>query len=421
VVHITEVSEDTQRGLSCGCICSECGDPLVARLGKVRQRHFAHHTKHSCTSSDESALHRFAKEVFRRQSKVMVPDAEVWWGLDSLTVARAQYVHYSEAILEKSIGSICPDVTLVREGDKPPLLVEIVVTHAVDDEKEAQLRSLGLPCLEIDLSELHVGLDAFDREGIERLLIHEASFEKNWVCFPGEEEHLARLQEKRRLADEEHARKKREKQEWLARSEAARRKLQDDLIAPEHVAKSNARKEAELADHPMWRRNSAVLGITADSIPYYLNEPLDGEYLFECHRSIWQSTLFIAWVLNKRDPARSRDIHIKYAAQNLYEKNPELLVKDLYWAFRDHHDIESVATVVGHYFRSLVRNGFVERHPFAMQGRNPYTWVYHCLRPEVVRLPPEYNSQRYRIRGAELLDIETGEVISLPSRPAEQT
>jgi hypothetical protein len=449
VVHITELDEQTERGLGCHCVCSECGDRLIARLGKVRQRHFAHHTEQNCTTSDESALHRFAKEVFLRHNEFKVPDVAVcldrtymtpvrpqpdapaWQqNYESMTIYPAQYVQYMGAVLERNITeSLRPDVTLERAQGKAPLLVEVLVTHAVDEGKEALLKALGHPCVEIDLSNLHVGLDSFDRDGIEQLLIHGGGDEKHWVCFPESDKYEAQLREKlrvereqERLAYEEdrraqerkrqaEAERVRKREEWIVRTRAKRLERQDELLSPESVAQDDRRKEAELADHPLWKRNSRILGISADNIPYYLNHPLPGEYLFTCHRAIWQSALFIPWVYNKKDMKRSRDIHIEFATTNLKEKNPELLVEELYWAFRERQEARSVAEVIAGYFGFLMRCGFV-KHDYAAGGREAFTWVYSCLLPQVIHLPPELNSPRYRFGTKGIVDSETGEVVA---------
>jgi len=457
IVHISELTLE-ENGLKCRCVCPspDCGMRLQARnAGNIRVHYFAHDSQTDCKGGVESALHLFAKEVFQRNNTVKLPEFQVhvdWDSLkpvrprrrekseatdpyffrdyDSMPVADAEYTSYSQAVLEEGItdnlGRLVPDIMLVRQA-APSLLVEILVTHAVDTTKEERLRALGLPCIEIDLSDMYEGLDAFDREGVEQLLIH-GDGQKGWVYFPDEGSYYEQLREKIRLEDEqerlrheqeireeeERARKREELQERLNRTAEDRLRRQDKLMSPEQVAKSEERKQVELAAHPMWKRNSRILGISADNIPYYLNVPLEGEYLFKCHRSIWQSTLFISWVVNKSDPTRSRDVHIDYAVKNLKEKNPELLELALYWAFKDRpREVMSAADVVGHYFAALDRYGFVKHYGYSPYVGNPYSWVFRCVRPEVVILPPEFNSPRFLVKDDGLLDTETGEIVTL--------
>jgi len=454
VVHITEINADAERGLACNCTCAECGDALIARLGKVRQRHFAHHTVRNCVTSDESALHRFAKEVFTRNATFKVPEARIWLDAETASlvskrhagehhslefsidlvserIAPEGYVEYGEAVLERAVNEkVRPDVTLLRSSGEPPLLVEVRVTHAVDEAKEAEVRALGLPCIEVDLSALHVGLDSFDREGIERMLIH-GDAEKYWVCVPSEAEHLAafkarvlaeeeqyRLEEEReQRKDEERFRVEREKQDWLERTADERRAKQERLLSLEGMKAVQERKGAELASHPMWLRNARILGVDGECIPYYVNEKVKGEYLFTVPRTVWQSALFISWVFNKQDPTRSRIISVKCAVDNLHQQHPEFWEKTLFWAHRDRRDVLDPATVVGDYFLFLRDLGFIEED-YGRPNR-PLTWKFRCVMPRVAPIPTEYNSKRYLPREEGVLDTQTKQFIKLPPCGAE--
>ena len=454
VVHITEIDAQTERGLACHCTCSECGDQLVARLGKVRQRHFAHHTVRDCVTSDESALHRFAKEVFTRNTTFKVPEARVWLDAETASlvgkrhsgehhslefsrdlvserVAPEGYVAYAEAVLEQAANEkLRPDVTLVRSNAEPPLLVEVRVTHAVDDAKEAALQALGLPCIEIDLSALHVGLDSFDREDIEGMLIH-GDAEKYWVCVPDEARNLAALrervlleeeqyrleEEREKRKEEESLRIEREKQDWLARTEDERRTKQERLLSAESIAAAQQRKGAELASHPMWLRNARILGIEGGCIPYYVNEKVKGEYLFTVPRTVWQSALFLSWVFNKQDPTRSRIISVKCAVDNLHQQHPEFWEKALFWAHRDRRDALDPATVVGDYFLFLRDLGFIEED-YGRSSRS-LTWKFKCVMPRAAPIPSEYNTKRYLPREDGVFDTQTKQHIRFPLRDAE--
>ncbi len=219
-----------------------------------------------------------------------------------------------------------------------------------------------------------------------------------------------------RSAGRKAERERQRKEEWVKRTAEKRAGRVEELLAPEAQERQRRRKETELLSHPMWKRNSRILGISADNIPYYLNQELDGEYLFTCHRVIWQSTLFVSWVHGKADPERSRDIHIDYAVENLRKHYPDLLVDDLYWAFRDRKDVTSVGDVVGRYFAFLAKWGFAERYDHVGYIGNPFSWVFRCVMPKVVALPPEYNSPRYRPRPDGVLDIETHRFIELPEK-----
>lgn len=428
VVHISELAPATHRGLACRCTCSQCGDRLVAKLGDQRQHHFAHEGVQACKGGDESALHRFAKEVFQSEGRFKVPKAKAPKGEESVTISPALYVPYREAVLERGLGGIIPDITLVRDG-KPPLLVEILVTHEVDRLKADKLEAIGLPCVEIDLSKTYqsLGSGGFDRDGVKQLLIHGDGEEKKWVCLPEilrektrqvqeqwrleEEKRLerARLAEelKRRAAENlrEKERLAQERRRRLDEMRGRNRKLRlDELLSADRLKAEARRKEAALTDDPMWKRNSRTLGLDRNNIPYYLNVELEGEQLFTCHRAVWQSTLFDSWIFQKADARRSRTILVKYAEETL--KKAHMLDMELYWAHRDRVGVASVAQVLGEYFRRLENVGFVRS---TERGRHPRYWAFECLISKVVALPPEFNAPRYRPLEDGILDTVTGE------------
>ena len=52
--------------------------------------------------------------------------------------------------IEKDLGGIRPDIIIESSGHK--LLIEVLVTHAVDDEKRNKIRDMGISCIEVDFS-----------------------------------------------------------------------------------------------------------------------------------------------------------------------------------------------------------------------------------------------------------------------------
>lgn len=138
--------------------CPGCGDPLVPHLGRVRARHFAHEAGSSCPlTSPETALHLNAKErllflceeAFAGRARVRLlarcPSCRRPTPLDLAEVGDA-------ARDEEPLGTLRPDV-LVLKGKRPTLALEVLVTHAVGEEKEAALAALGVPAVEIDARE----------------------------------------------------------------------------------------------------------------------------------------------------------------------------------------------------------------------------------------------------------------------------
>jgi hypothetical protein len=137
---------------------------VVARLGAVRARHFAHRPGSRCPlTAPETALHFNAKqrllalagEAFAGRRRVVLltrcdgcrrPDPR-----DLMTLGNG-------AVAEGTVGALRADVLVTRAG-VPTLAIEVLVTHAVDAAKEAALRSAKIPAVEIDAR------DDWERQG----------------------------------------------------------------------------------------------------------------------------------------------------------------------------------------------------------------------------------------------------------------
>jgi hypothetical protein len=138
--------------------CVGCGEVLVAKLGAVRARHFAHRPGSACAlTRPETALHLDAKErllalcadAFSGARRVRLlarcPGCRRETPLDLGTTGDAAHD-------EAPLGALRVDVLVSRRG-LPALALEVRVTHAVDAAKEAALAAAGVPALEVDARE----------------------------------------------------------------------------------------------------------------------------------------------------------------------------------------------------------------------------------------------------------------------------
>jgi hypothetical protein len=409
VVHISELGP-ADRGLRCGCTCAKCGDRLAARLGAIRVHHFAHTPGRSCAGNRESALHALAKEIFSRHTRIMVPEATIDAHGGIIIAAKAQYLAYTEARQEVTIGGVRADITLARPDlSKKALLVEIAVTHFVDEEKAQRLEELGYPCVEIDLSNVGLEFQPFDRGALESLLIDDTDG-KTWITIPGREHYVEqlRVEADRRRADFE-ARAEAERLEAERRVRMSKSRV-ERVLSPAYQREATARRRAGYAKHPRWIRNRRSLGLPDDvELPYYLNHPVAEEFLFTCHRTVWQSTVFLSWVYRKQLSDRNPDIPLWYVADNFLKHNADLVERDLLYAKKDVYCGPRLGEVFSDYFDFLETCGFVEKE---WEGRKGAA-VYMCVRPGLIVLPQEYNNERYLPRPEGVLDRESGEVIRL--------
>ncbi|MDL2273199.1 topoisomerase DNA-binding C4 zinc finger domain-containing protein [Oscillospiraceae bacterium OttesenSCG-928-G22] len=148
LVHISEV----ESGLRCGCICPSCNARLVARKGAKVIHHFAHHQSDSCQHGYETSLHMAAKEIIANAKRLWLP--AVYLNFDSgrskEMLSEASEVEIEDVKLENAIDDIIPDIIVTASGKS--FIIEIYVTHTVDDIKLAKIKRMNLSTLEIDLS-----------------------------------------------------------------------------------------------------------------------------------------------------------------------------------------------------------------------------------------------------------------------------
>jgi hypothetical protein len=226
---------EVPNGRDCGCQCPGCRRPLIAyNQGRKRVPHFGHAPGQDCgRGALESALHLAAKQVLREAAPgdIRLPATVVradglarplWQGerwidpgrhlpqqivCDARTAALLRVEEEPQVRLQppdllpiapvpqgslfknppsrrpRSVRTLRPDV-IAYEADGS-LWLEILVTHAVGEPKQALLQSHGWRALEIDLrpwmtrpvtlADLrHSVLEAFDG--------------KRWLSYPGASE-----------------------------------------------------------------------------------------------------------------------------------------------------------------------------------------------------------------------------------------
>lgn len=133
----------------------------------------------------ESALHLAVKKIIEESGRMYLPPLEVTVRRLRRPVAAerqwsepAKTVAFDSVVLENRLGRIVPDV--VAKIGAHSMLIEVVVTHPVNEDKLVMLETLGLPCLEINLSRSH-GRVTLDE--LRRIVIDDLSA-KRWLHHP---------------------------------------------------------------------------------------------------------------------------------------------------------------------------------------------------------------------------------------------
>lgn len=186
IIHVDEV----ENGLACNCSCPDCGISLIAfnRVGNKRINHFQHTSKSDCKNAYETALHYLAKQIILETKTLLVPDinyklssyAEAYHAATRSSEKKTtkKLLHFTKVEIEKSEKQFRPDLKCYV-GDKL-LLIEIAVTHFVDNEKLDKVYKNNIPLLEIDLS----GIDRLLHKDKLKEILHGKHNKMKWIHNP---------------------------------------------------------------------------------------------------------------------------------------------------------------------------------------------------------------------------------------------
>lgn len=188
--------ESAKNGLACDCVCLCCNERVIARQGKINKGwSFAHESGAECAGALETALHKAAKDIIEKESVIYIGEYHAYYENVELLheyemekfysefkksnpkskISKIEYFSSSEIKEQlelaqkrctlqrltltdvekekKAEGSVrVPDVTATYKKSK--IYIEIVVTNECDQAKIEDLKLLGVPTFQIDISEL---------------------------------------------------------------------------------------------------------------------------------------------------------------------------------------------------------------------------------------------------------------------------
>lgn len=158
---------------------------------RVTGRCFAHHGAAGTHACLEAAIHAAGKQALLDANGLFVPryeievvDRSAEGEIIRLTseMSAARRVRFDRSQAEVAIQGVRPDVVGYR-GNRI-LLVEIFVTHRVDESKQRKLDEQGLPALEIDLSDLPSRGAALGLDAVRQRVVDDPDH-KRWLVHPG--------------------------------------------------------------------------------------------------------------------------------------------------------------------------------------------------------------------------------------------
>lgn len=317
LAHISTVSS----GLACECYCAACGTRLMAKKGEKNTHHFAHYQAEECEYALETVLHLAAKKILEESSEITLPELIIYEEVSGemcgqsrtkkgeATVCEQHIAYLKNVEPEKRLNTIIPDI--IADIDGIPLIIEIAVTHFVDENKQNKINDLRISCIEIDLSDVFraANLDAI------RSIVVDSVAEKVWLLHTEEARVRAELKanldtelqselEQIYQQEQEYQRQQNELlRAKLVQEENARQTIQPALRLMNNYLEEIDRRHSEfaqtLSSFSVWERTSISMGVSPKNLPDFLNYPVKGEEIFACDRRVWQVVLFSAFIHKK--------------------------------------------------------------------------------------------------------------------------
>lgn len=372
ITHISEITE-YEKGMRCNCTCPQCGQDLIARIGKVRTPHFAHKNQ-ECKYATETAIHKFAKEVLKRNMKIALPKLEIIYNeenfkiieslnnglenidrrnLKSIKITDEFVLKFDNIKLEKHVGSIIPDVVVYKNGT--PLIIEIAITHFIDAAKKDKIRNLNISTIEINLNLDDLEYSNFDRNKVESIIINKID-NKTWIYNRKEEIKKAIILEKQEQLIEKKIKdrivqRKKEKQINLERIKKL--EVNSEKILLEY--------DKNLENNRMWLSISSELNINKSNIPDYLNYKAKGEIAFNCNRRIWQSCIYKRFILRRENTI----VYIRNV-ENWIQSETNFIWHREYNSTNDFDKYmkSSLLNAIIDFFNNLVSHGILKRKDY---------------------------------------------------------
>jgi len=173
---------DVPSGAACGCICAECGTPLIAKKGSEREHHFAHESNIECYYANEMAIYKDIENILNRKRILAVPVIGNTGKLEETRALEVQKVKFS-----CEPHQYPPFLEVIAEDKRIRILIEFENYYNERDLKrlcwEARCGKyfiLGVSFPKIDDSSTKT---FFTKENLEKYLTSDVSrliWRRNW-------------------------------------------------------------------------------------------------------------------------------------------------------------------------------------------------------------------------------------------------
>lgn len=310
------------------CYCPECGEKLIPRMGEKNKWHFSHFSNKQCNGNFETSLHLYAKELIKKNNKILLPSITVgeYLSFNKMDSSFTQDMHkwenenqervsynifidkniysYKWIENEKRIDDFIPDCIVEIGGKK--LAVEIYVTHEVDKEKEEKVKKSKIDMIEICLDDIKEEMQEEGFDLNQYILYNATRWWINKTKVESEEKKLYHLiyNTKKYILNEKFTEKDLYEQGIIRER---KKEYEEELRILHERQKGEKRKYAiEHKDEYKKTKIKKFLSVIEEYSQKYkdnnvtvYNLPVRGEYVFNCSREIWQKAIYDMFILNR--------------------------------------------------------------------------------------------------------------------------
>ena len=364
-VHISQLSEATERGLSCNCVCITCGAAMLSKMGTKRRHHFAHRSnydKNKCNtfSNTESAIHLMAKDILSEERHIRLP--KYYLPVDAnrnpidpnqnepFLCSNEEDWEYDNVDIEKTIGTIRPDALLYGAKN---LIVEIEVTHRTNSNKIKTIGEQDIAAIEIkiDFTEFqHFDKDHISIKEALRYLIIEETKNKIWLNI--------RRDDLQRYKDLQKQQNEKLEKEWRALhrpTQSSSGKTTEKNKPCPSVNNTYSSSQTCYRKTEIQQQTSYLSSVTYDQAepPYFCNIPIVRESCFTVERSVWQKYIFINNILKGTTDLNWKKVYDQIVSKKWIKEETHLCPR--YWREPD----DDVSFCVREYLLYLAYLGFI--------------------------------------------------------------
>jgi hypothetical protein len=277
--------------------------------------HFAHYHAEECdiVTASETALHFLAKDVISEARCLALPSIDARVSIKDvlgMVHEKSRTVPSRIAAFDRVDQEVDVDwyrVDLRAFAGRKPLVIEIRVTHAVDETKRAYFAQREIAAVELDLSKVQRDI----RPKELAALLTESDSTASWLYCPK----LTALQQdllmdlKASVVEHNHEivarqaeleeRQRREKEAIDRRRARNRMAIEDDLTRLTRYLEDgelDGPNEYQRWSNSLKSRVLRNLGCDEQGIPDCVNLEVADSRAFSCENWIWQGSIFYRWI-----------------------------------------------------------------------------------------------------------------------------